>query len=279
MSILRVASLQLELKKTNNFKYVVEAIEKCFEDDKSIELIVLSELAVGGAGAKNTNYELNKYLEHFQKLAQKLNVWLIPGTFYENDNGQIFNTAPIINSNGELVTKAQKLYPWLPYECDVAHADNICVFEMPDKGFVGVHICYDLWFPETSRALALAGAELIINPTLTPTKDRDIETLMVRTTAAQQQLYYIDVNSCGDQGCGKSIVADPHGNIMHNSGNDEDIFIVDIDFNEANNSRRNGFMGLGQNLKSYRDKPFNNKNTINKNYLDNLGKLEINKDQ
>ena len=60
MSILRVASLQLELKKTNNFKYVVEAIEKCFEDDKSIELIVLSELAVGGAGAKNTNYELNK---------------------------------------------------------------------------------------------------------------------------------------------------------------------------------------------------------------------------
>ena len=66
---------------------------------------------------------------------------------------------------------------------------------------------------------------------------------------------------------------------MHNSGNDEDIFIVDIDFNEANNSRRNGFMGLGQNLKSYRDKPFNNKNTINKNYLDNLGKLEINKDQ
>ena len=179
MSILRVASLQLELKKTNNFKYVVEAIEKCFEDDKSIELIVLSELAVGGAGAKNTNYELNKYLEPFQNLAKKLNVWLIPGTFYENDNGQIFNTAPIINSNGELVTKAQKLYPWLPYECDVAHADNICVFEMPDKGLVGVHICYDLWFPETSRALALAGAELIINPTLTPTKDREIETLMV----------------------------------------------------------------------------------------------------
>ena len=66
---------------------------------------------------------------------------------------------------------------------------------------------------------------------------------------------------------------------MHNSGNDEDIFIVDIDFNVANNSRRNGYMGLGQNLKSYRDKPFNIKNTINKNYLDNLGKLEINKDQ
>ena len=56
-------------------------------------------------------------------------------------------------------------------------------------------------------------------------------------------------------------------------------FIVDIDFNVANNSRRNGFMGLGQNLKSYRDKPFNIKNTINKNYLDNLGRLDINKDK
>ena len=66
---------------------------------------------------------------------------------------------------------------------------------------------------------------------------------------------------------------------MHNSGNEEDIFIVDIDFNVANNSRRNGFMGLGQNHKSYRDKPFNIKNTINKNYLDNLGRLDINKDK
>jgi predicted amidohydrolase len=147
---------------------------------------------------------------------------------------------------------------------------------MPGKGTVGLHICYDLWFPETSRALALAGAELIINPTLTPTKDREIETLMVRTTAAQQQAYYIDVNSCGDQGCGLSIAADPDGNVLHKSSDQEDLFTIDVDFDVSHNSRIKGFMGLGQNLKSYRDRSFNELGSISKNqdYLDNLGDLK-----
>ena len=123
------------------------------------------------------------------------------------------------------------------------------------------------------------GSELIINPTLTPTKDREIETVMVRSTAAQQQLYYLDVNSCGDQGCGMSIVANPEGEIMHLSKNNEDIFIVEIDFDFVHKSRKEGFMGLGQNLKSYRDKPVNSKQDINKEYLNSLGVLEkYNKD-
>ena len=65
--------------------------------------------------------------------------------------------------------------------------------------------CYDLWF-QASRA-AMAGAELIIKLTLTPTQDREIETVMVRATAAQQQCYYVDVNSVGEQGCGQSLLA------------------------------------------------------------------------
>ena len=276
MNKLRVASLQLSLKKSNNYEYINAAIRRCFKDNNDIELIVLSELAVGGAGAKDSVHNLEKYLEAFRDLANELNVWLIPGTFYEEINNKIYNSAPIINSNGELVTKAQKLYPWLPYEKYVEHADNICTFTIPGKGCIGVHICYDLWFPETSRALAMAGAELIINPTLTPTKDRDIETLMVRTTAAQQQLYYIDVNSCGDQGCGHSIAADPSGDILYKSDANEDIFIIDIDFNKARDSRINGFMGLGQNLKSFRDKPFNRSlENANNKYLHSLGNLDI----
>ena len=214
-----------------------------------------------------------------QCIAKENNVWLIPGSFYEKTKKNIFNTAPVFNASGELVTKARKLYPWLPYEKDVDHGSDFCCFEFPGKGIIGVHICYDLWFPETSRQLALMGSELIINPTLTPTKDREIETVMVRSTAAQQQLYYLDVNSCGDQGCGMSIVANPEGEIMHLSKNNEDIFIVEIDFDFVHKSRKEGFMGLGQNLKSYRDKPVNSKQDINKEYLNSLGVLEkYNKD-
>ena len=278
-SILRVACLQLKLQKTDNFEYIQNAIEKTLHKFLDIDLIVLSELAVGGAGAKNTVHTLDKYINLFSNIAKENNVWLIPGSFYEKTKKNIFNTAPVFNASGELVTKARKLYPWLPYEKDVDHGSDFCCFEFPGKGIIGVHICYDLWFPETSRQLALMGSELIINPTLTPTRDREIETVMVRSTAAQQQLYYLDVNSSGDQGCGMSIVANPEGEIMHLSKNNEDIFIVEIDFDFAHKSRKEGFMGLGQNLKSYRDKPINNKQDINKEYLNSLGVLEkYNKD-
>lgn len=278
-SILRVACLQLKLQKTDNFEYIQNAIEKTLHKFLDIDLIVLSELAVGGSGAKNTVHTLDKYINLFSNIAKENNVWLIPGSFYEKTKTNIFNTAPVFNASGELVTKARKLYPWLPYEKDVDHGSDFCCFEFPGKGIIGVHICYDLWFPETSRQLALMGSELIINPTLTPTKDREIETVMVRSTAAQQQLYYLDINSCGDQGCGMSIVSNPEGEIMHLSKNNEDIFIVEIDFDFVHKSRKEGFMGLGQNLKSYRDKPVNSSQDINKEYLNSLGVLEkYNKD-
>ena len=278
-SILRVACLQLKLQKTDNFEYIQNAIEKTLHKFLDIDLIVLSELAVGGAGAKNTVHTLDKYINLFSNIAKENNVWLIPGSFYEKTKTNIFNTAPVFNASGELVTKARKLYPWLPYEKDVDHGSDFCCFEFPGKGIIGVHICYDLWFPETSRQLALMGSELIINPTLTPTRDREIETVMVRSTAAQQQLYYLDINSCGDQGCGMSIVSNPEGEIMHLSKNNEDIFIVEIDFDFVHKSRKEGFMGLGQNLKSYRDKPVNSSQDINKEYLNSLGVLEkYNKD-
>jgi|TARA_B110000444_G_scaffold63553_1_gene59505 predicted amidohydrolase len=279
MSILKVACLQLKLNKTENLKYIINSIETICNDCSDIDLIVLSELAVGGAGALHTTHTLDKYIDIFSKTAKDNNVWLIPGSFYEKENNKIFNTAPVFNANGDLVTKARKMYPWLPYEINVDPGSDFCVFNIPNKGTVGIHICYDLWFPETSRQLALKGAELIINPTLTPSKDREIETIMVRSTAAQQQAYYIDVNSCGEQGCGMSIAANPDGEIMHSSSKEEDIFIVEIDFNFARKTREEGFMGLGQNLKSYRDNPIHNLNNVNKEYLESLGELKkFNKD-
>lgn len=279
MSKLKVACLQLDLQKTDNLESILNSIEKTCKDHPSIELVVLSELAVGGAGALETRHPLNKYTEVFSKIAKDNNIWLIPGSFYENYNNQVFNTAPVFDPNGKLITKARKIYPWLPYEEHVDSSSNFCVFEIPNKGIVGIHICYDLWFPETSRQLALNGAELIINPTLTPTDDREIETIMVRATAAQQQAYYIDVNSCGDQGCGMSIASDPEGSVLHLASNEEDIFFIEIDFEFARNSRIEGFMGLGQNLKSYRDNPVHEHKQINKEYLDKLGDLKkFNKD-
>jgi predicted amidohydrolase len=202
---------------------------------------------------------------------------LIPGTFYEEDGHKVFNVSPVFNRDGEMIAKAKKIYPWLPYEIDVDSSDEICVFNFEDKGNIGIHICYDLWFPETARALAIAGAELIINPTMTPTKDRDIETIMVQATAAQQQCYYVDINGSGEQGVGKSLICDFEGSIIDKADNENKILEAEIDFDKVKEARKKGFMGLGQPLKSFRDNPFNPVNYLNREYLDSLGDLKKNK--
>jgi predicted amidohydrolase len=274
MAKINICSLQLNLKDSDNFEKISSEVDKVLSEGEQTHMIVLSELAVSGV-KPDEEKSLTTFLPLFSDLAKKYDTWLIPGTFHEFEDDVIYNTCPVINNKGELVAKARKLYPWLPYENQITPGNEICTFEYPGSGIIGVHICYDLWFPETSRALAMAGAELIINPTLTPTQDREIETVMVRATAAQQQCYYVDVNSVGEQGCGQSIACDPEGNVLHASDDQEDIFTVEVDFDFVRNSRKNGIMGLGQNLKSYRDNPFSSmiKEKRNNNYLESLGAL------
>ena len=274
MAKTNICSLQLDLSDSDNFEKISLEVDKVLSEGEQTHMIVLSELAVTGV-RPDKEKSLLTFLPLFSDLAKKYDTWLIPGTFHEFEDDVIYNTCPVINNEGELVAKARKLYPWLPYENQITPGNEICTFEYPGAGIIGVHICYDLWFPETSRALAMAGAELIINPTLTPTQDREIETVMVRATAAQQQCYYVDVNSVGEQGCGQSIACDPEGNVLHASDDQEDIFTVEVDFDFVRNSRKNGIMGLGQNLKSYRDNPFSSmiKEKRNNNYLESLGEL------
>ena len=95
----------------------------------------------------------------------------------------------MLSPSGELVTTCVKTFPFLPYEVDVSAGDEACVFDVPGVGRFGIHICYDLWFPESSRELAMNGAEVILHPSLTDTCDRDVEKAMAIATAAQQQCY------------------------------------------------------------------------------------------
>ncbi len=277
MNKIKLAALQLQLNKTDNLDFLLSKLNDLVKSKDDLDIIILSELAVGGAGAKNCNHPLSKYEKIFSEFAKNNSIFLIPGTFYEEDVDKVLNVAPVFNREGNLIAKAKKIYPWLPYELDVDSSDEICVFNFEDKGNIGIHICYDLWFPETARALAIAGAELIINPTMTPTKDRDIETVMVQATAAQQQCYYVDINASGEQGNGKSLICDYEGSVIDNANNENKILEAEIDFDKVRESRMKGFMGLGQPLKSFRDNPFNPVNYMDKEYLDSLGDLKKNK--
>ena len=271
-----IAAIQLSLAVKDNFTLIEKKAREAIIRFPWLQMIVFSELAVGGVGSKNESFFLKGYLKKCEDLAKELDVWLIPGSFYEKTEDGIYNTAPVLNPKGELVSKCRKLYPFLPYEKGIIAGEEICVFEVPGSGKIGMHICYDLWFPETSRALVLNGAEVILHPSLTDTCDRDVERAMVKATAAQQQCYYIDVNAGGEQGCGLSLIAGPDGEILHDANLGQEIMLVEVDFDRVRRCRERGLKGLGQPIKSFRD---NSHPEIRQNederYLKSLGPLEI----
>ena len=270
-----IAALQLDLNYSENYELVAEKSYEVCKRYPWVQMIVLSELAVGGS-SRSLEFCLEKQLPKFQEIAKELNVWYIPGSFYDHVNDEVKNVAPVISPEGNLVTTCTKTYPFLPYEKGITPGSEPCIFDVPEVGIFGMHICYDLWFPETSRALAMNGAQVILHPSLTDTCDRDEEKIMARATAIQQQCYYIDVNAGGKQGRGLSIALGPEGEILNESSEGEEVVLIEIDTDKVDRVRKRGIKGLGQPLKSFRDNPppFN-KDTINDNYLKNLGKIDV----
>jgi len=83
------------------------------------------------------------------------------------------------------------------------------VFDIPGVGRLGLMICYDGWFPEVARGLALQGAEIIFQPTLTTTPDCEEEFVLARANAIANQCFVVNVNAATTIGGGRSIGVDP----------------------------------------------------------------------
>ncbi|MEP7266554.1 MAG: carbon-nitrogen hydrolase family protein [Saprospiraceae bacterium] len=218
-----------------------------------VQMVVFSELCAYGPLSKYAQPIPNDEEEEFKKLAKKHGIWLIPGTMFTKRNHKIYNTAMVINPQGELVGRYDKMFPFYPYETGVTAGSEFMIFDVPKVGKFGISICYDMWFPETTRTLAVHGVEVIIHPTLTGTIDRDIELVNVQATAAIQQCFVIDINGLGDGGNGRSIICGPDGRILYQAGTTEEMIPIEIDINRVERSRELGVLRLGQPLKSFRE--------------------------
>jgi predicted amidohydrolase len=243
-----------------------------------VQMVVFSELAPFGPLMVNAQPFPNRTEEGFRELARKHGIWLLPGSMFERVDEHIYNTASIIDPEGNVVGRYRKMFPFYPYEEGVTGGEEFFVFDVPEIGRFGVSICYDMWFPETSRTLAAMGAEVILHPTLTSSIDRDVELAIARSTAAQQQLFFVDVNGLGDGGIGRSIVVGPHGDVLHEAGSGEEMFPLEIDLDRVRRAREVGLRGLGQALKSFRDRkvqfPVYGPHWREQGFYQNLGPLE-----
>lgn len=179
-------------------------------------------------------------------LARETGLWLVPGTVYERDaDGLVYNTALVVNPAGELVTTYRKCFPWQPFE-STAPGRDLVVFDVPDVGRLGLAICYDSAFPEVYRQLAWFGAELILQPTLTATRDRDLELVLARAHAILNQVYVVSVNASGPHGLGQSLVVDPEGLVRQQAGGNDEVIVDVLDLDAVTRVHRYGTFGLNR---------------------------------
>jgi hypothetical protein len=120
---------------------------------------------------------------------------------------------------------------------------------------------------------------VLLHPVLTGTLDRDVEVSIARATAAMFQCYVFDINGVGAGGVGRSAVFDPTGMLLHQAAGQEEYIPLEIDLDQVRRQREVGLKGLGQPLKSFRDRAVDfdvyRRDSTGYDYLATLGPLEI----
>jgi formamidase len=184
--------------------------------------------------------------EALGELARETGLWLVPGTVYERgESGRIHNTALAFSPQGKLVARYRKVFPWQPHE-DCVPGDRFVTFEISGIGRIGLAICYDGNFPEAFRQLAWLGAEVVLQPTLTTTSDREAELVLARANAIANQLYVVNLNAASPAGLGRSLVVDPEGLVRRAAGEGEELVTDVLDLDAITRVREHGTAGVSR---------------------------------
>ena len=239
---------------------------------KGAQLIVLSELhnSLYFCQVEDVdNFDLaesipGKSTDHFSAVAKRLGVVIVISLFEKRATGLYHNTAVVLDKDGSIAGKYRKMH--IPD--DPAYYEKF-YFTPGDLGFqpiqtslgkLGLMVCWDQWYPEGARLMALAGADMLIYPTAigwesTDTDDekarqRGAWMTVQRGHAVANGLPVITVNRVGYEAdpsgvtggiqfWGSSFVAGPQGELLYEGPTDkEDCVIVDIDMERSENVRR-----------------------------------------
>lgn len=239
---------------------------------KGARLIVLQELHNSLYFCQTENVDLfdlaetipGPSTEFFGQLARELGVVIVTSLFEKRAAGLCHNTAVVMESDGSIAGKYRKMH--IPD--DPAYYEKF-YFTPGDLGFhpidtsvgcLGVLVCWDQWYPEAARLMALQGAEMLIYPTAIgyessdtneeQERQREAWTTVQRGHAVANGLPVITVNRVGFerdpshqtggiQFWGSSFVAGPQGELVFRAGNDDECEqVVEIDLARSEQVRR-----------------------------------------
>jgi N-carbamoylputrescine amidase len=240
--------------------------------EQEAELVVLQELHNSLYFCQTENTQLcdlaepipGPSTEFYGALAAKLGIVLVTSLFERRAPGLYHNTAVVFEKDGTIAGTYRKMH--IPD--DPAYYEKF-YFTPGDLGFnpiqtsvgkLGVQVCWDQWYPEGARLMALAGAELLIYPTAigyessdTPEeqeRQREAWTTVQRGHAVANGVPVIAVNRTGHEPdpsgqtngisfWGSSFIAGPQGEFLYRAPKDEEVnIVIDVDMKRSENVRR-----------------------------------------
>ena len=188
------------------------------------------------------------------QLARETGLWLHCGSLYERapQGGRPYNCTLVIRPDGTLAGKYRKLHPFdvaVPNGPAVRESDQIrpgeeiVTVDAGDLGTWGLSICYDLRFGELYRIMALEGAQVLFVPAnFTLNTGRDHWEVLIRARAIENGCYVVAPGQFGPgpefPAFGRSMVADPWGNVIARAPDRPGVILADIDLDYVDEIRR-----------------------------------------
>jgi N-carbamoylputrescine amidase len=272
MNTIKAGLVQMSCKsdKAANIQKSINEIKKCAS--AGAELVVLQELhsSLYFCQTEDTGmFDLAEPIpgpstELYSKVAKENNIVLVTSLFEKRAAGLYHNTAVVFEKDGSIAGKYRKMH--IPD--DPAYYEKF-YFTPGDLGFnpiktsignLGVLVCWDQWYPEAARLMALAGADILIYPTAigwestdnSDEKNRQLNAWMISQQghAVANGLPVISVNRAGYEAdpsgvtngitfWGNSFVAGPQGEIIHQfSADKEQTEVVTINGTRSEDVRR-----------------------------------------
>jgi predicted amidohydrolase len=248
MSTWKVAAVQMDCRfgdPARNLESILSRLRSAAE--QGARLVVFPECALTGY-AFETREEAWAHAEPIPgpsteavaAVCRGLQVWACFGML-EKDAGRLFNACALVGPDGVLGRYRKVHMPCIGVDRFATPGD--LPFAVHDLGGlrIGINICYDVSFPESSRVLALLGADLVVLPTNWPPEAHHHPSFVVRTRALENRIYYAAVNRVGEEGgfrfIGQSRIVDCTGEVLAAGSESEEILFAEIDPSRARNKQ------------------------------------------
>ncbi len=186
------------------------------------------------------NINNSSVINFLSTIAKNYNINIIGGSFIEERNGNYYNTCPIFDRNGKLVTTYSKNHLYSYYGCNedkyISKGENPVMVCLDGINY-GLTICYDIRFPEIYRAYRKSGADILVNCAAWGSNKPIPWEMMTKSRAIENQCYMVALTQCGritdnEYNLGQSRIIDYKGEELCFIENKEGIGSVEISLDE-----------------------------------------------